>query len=54
MAPIPSFASVDDVARRKKTLIRIAAIGALIAWLFNRKKNKPAPEGIWQDVTPEP
>ena len=39
---------------KKKWLVRLAALGALAAWIFNRKKQRqPAPEGIWQDVTPK-
>lgn len=37
--------------RRKLKLLRLAAVGGLIAWIVKRKRGTPPPEGVWRDHT---
>jgi hypothetical protein len=33
------------------SLFKLAAIGSLIAWLYQRRRKSRVPEGTWREVT---
>jgi hypothetical protein len=41
------------VMAKKKgiSLFKLAAIGSLIAWLYQRRKNSRIPEGTWREIS---
>jgi hypothetical protein len=37
--------------RRGIGILKIAAIGSLIAWLYQRRRKSRTPEGTWREIT---